>query len=58
MFRKIINLILFLPVSLFITSQKSTLSQTENYINEVIEEKKEKYSISYKDINNLILNNH
>ncbi|MDC2974648.1 TolC family protein [Prochlorococcus sp. AH-736-K09] len=58
MFRKIINLILFLPVSLFITSQKSTLSQTENYINEVIEEKKEKYAIRYKDINNLILNNH
>ena len=57
MFRKIIKPILFLQLSTFLTFQKSTISQPNSYIDEVLEEKKDRIFIDYKEITSIISNN-
>ena len=57
MIRKIISTTLFIPFVLFVTSQKVILSETRNYIDEILEEKDDKIFIDYSEIDKIILNN-
>ena len=57
MIRKIISTTLFIPFILFVTSQKAILSETRNYIDEILEEKDDKIFIDYSEIDKIILNN-
>ena len=57
MLKKIINPILFLNLTLCIISQKDTLSATNNYIDEVLEEKEDQIFIDYQEIERIILKN-
>ena len=57
MLRKIINPILFLPLTFYIISQKAILSETKNYIDEVLKEKEDKVMIDYQTIEEIIFNN-
>ena len=57
MIRKIISTTLFIPFILFVTSQKVILSETRNYIDEILEEKDDKIFIDYSEIDKIILNN-
>ena len=57
MFRKIIKPILFLQLATFLTFQKSLISQPNNYIEEVLEEKKDIVFIDYEGISEIIINN-
>ena len=57
MLRKKIKFILFLPISLYITSQNAISNEIKD--TKLISEKKEdEFLIDYKDINKLILNNY
>ena len=57
MLRKVINLILFLPLSLCITSQKAICSETKNYYASLSYEEN-KTIIDYTKIKKIILNNY
>ena len=57
MFRKLIHAILTLPLTLCITSQQAILSETTNYIDEVLQEKEDKIFVDYSVIKELILAN-
>ncbi len=57
MIRKIIPKILFFPFALSVTFQEAILSETRNYIDTVIDEKKDKIFINYEEIELLILEN-
>ena len=57
MIRKIINPILFLPLALFINSLEVLSNEKKDLIDKVLEEKSNKPFISYKEIENLVLNN-
>tara|TARA_Y100000816_G_C26080574_1_gene569470 strand:- start:229 stop:1665 length:1437 start_codon:yes stop_codon:yes gene_type:complete len=57
MFKKIINPILFLPLTFCINHPKAVLSETKNFINEAIEEKINTTFIDYQAIERLILKN-
>ena len=57
MLRKKIKFLLFLPISLYITSQKAISNEIKN-TNLISEKKEDKFLIDYKDINKLILNNY
>ena len=57
MLRKIINLFLFLPLSFHLTSYQALLSETKDYIDEVIEEKEDQVLVDYEEISKIIINN-
>ena len=57
MFRKIINPFLLLPIALCINSLNVISSETNSYVDEVLEEKSNKLFISYREIENIILSN-
>ncbi len=57
MLRKIINPILFLPLTLFIYSLEVLSNDKKDLIDLVLEEKSNKPFISYQDIEKIILNN-
>ena len=57
MFRRVINPILFLPLTLSINSVNVLSSETKNYIDNVLEEKTNNYFISYEEIEKIVLNN-
>ena len=54
MIRKIISTTLFIPFILFLTSQRAILSETRNYIDEILEEKDDKIFIDYSEIDKII----
>ena len=47
MFRKIINTILLIPISIYITSQNVIFSETKDYIDEILAEKEDEFFIDY-----------
>ena len=57
MFRKITNPILFIPLILCVTSNKVILSETKNYIDQILQEKGDKIFVNYEEIDEFILNN-
>ncbi len=57
MFRRVINPILFLPLSLSINSINVLSSETKNYIDNVLEEKSNITFVEYQEIEKNILNN-
>ena len=57
MFRKIINPFLFFPIALCINSLNVISSETNSYVDKFLEEKSNKLFISYREIENIILNN-
>ena len=57
MFRKIINPFLLLPIALCINSLNVISSETNSYVDKVLKEKSNKLFISYREIENIILNN-
>ncbi len=57
MFKKIINPILFLHLALCMTYQKTTFSTTNNYIDQVLEEKEDQIFIDYEEIETIIFQN-
>ena len=57
MLRKIVNPILFLPLTIFITFQRSILSESNNYSKINSEKKDKKILVNYKKINEIISNN-
>ena len=57
MFRKIINPFLLLPIALCINSLYVISSETNSYVDKVLKEKSNKLFISYREIENIILNN-
>ncbi len=57
MFRKLIKLILFLPLAVYFNSLNVLSSQNKNNIDKVLEEKINKPFISYQKIENIVLNN-
>ena len=57
MLRKVINPILFLPLTLCINSLDGLTSETKNYVDKVSAEKSDQLFITYKDIEKFILNN-
>ncbi|MBO8229268.1 RND transporter [Prochlorococcus marinus str. MU1404] len=57
MLRKIINTILFIPLSFFISFHQSILSENKSFIDEVIEENEDKIFIDHQEIKNIILRN-
>ena len=57
MFRKIIHTILLIPISIFITSHNVILGETKDYIDEILEEKEDKFFIDYQVIEELITQN-
>ena len=57
MLRKVINPILFLPLTLCISSQNVLSIETKDYIDNVLEEKADKPLIDYEEIEKIILNN-
>jgi len=57
MLRRVINPILFLPLTLSINSVHLLSSETKNYIDDVLEEKSNITFFDYQEIENLLLNN-
>ena len=57
MLRRVINPILFLPLSLSINSINVLSSETKNYIDNALEEKSNITFIDYQEIEKLVLNN-
>ena len=57
MISKIIQSILLIPLAISITTQKAILSESKNYIDEVLEETEDELFIDYSQIDELILNN-
>ena len=57
MLRRVINPILFLPLTLSINSNNVLSSETENYISNVLEEKSNITFVDYQEIEKLVLNN-
>ena len=57
MLRKVINPILFLPLALSINSVNALSSDTKNYIDNVLEEKRNITFIDYQEIEKMVLNN-
>ena len=57
MLRRVINPILLLPLALCINSVNVLSSETKNYIDKILEEKSNNASISYQNIEKIILNN-
>ena len=57
MLRKVINIILFLPLAVCINSVNVLSSETRGDLNKVSEEKLNKHFISYQDIEKLVLDN-
>ena len=57
MLRRVINPILFLPLTLSINSNNVLSSETKNYIDNVLEEKSNNPFISYQEIEKIVLNN-
>ena len=57
MLRKVINPILLLPIALSISSQNIVFSETQDYSDNVLEEKRDMPFITYKEIEKIILNN-
>jgi len=57
MLRRVINPILFLPLSLSINSVSVLSSETKNYIDNVLEEKPNITFIDYQEIEKIVLNN-
>ncbi len=57
MLRKIIKPLFFLPLALYIISPKVILSQSKNYIDQILKEKEDKIFIDYKELEKIIFNN-
>ena len=57
MVRRLINPILFLPLSFYFIAQKAIVGETKSYIDEVLEEKENKIYIDHKEIKKIISNN-
>ncbi len=57
MLRKLINPLLFLPLTLFFTNSEIISSESKNSFNELSEEKKDKLLINYQEIESIISNN-
>ena len=57
MIRKFLYRFIYFPIAIAITSQAGLLSETNNYIDEVLNEKKEKIFITYDEIEEIIFNN-
>ena len=57
MLRRVINPILFLPLALSINSVNVLSSETKNYIDNVLEEKRNITFIDYQEIEKIVLNN-
>ncbi|ABV49732.1 possible RND family outer membrane efflux protein [Prochlorococcus marinus str. MIT 9215] len=57
MLKRVINPILFLPLALSINSVNVLSSETKNYIDNVLEEKRNITFIDYQDIEKIVLNN-
>ena len=57
MLRRVINPILFLPLALSINSGNVLSSETKNYIDNVLEEKRNITFIDYQEIEKMVLNN-
>ena len=57
MFRKIINPIVLIPLGLFFTTFQSFSSPKKDYIDEILEEKKEIIVIDYEKIENFVMSN-
>ena len=51
------SIIIFLPFSFYLTTQKPIFGEMKNNIDEVIAEKKDEIFIKYQEIENLIFNN-
>jgi len=58
MLRRVINPILFLPLTLSINSVNVLSSETKNYIDNALEEKPNITFVDYQEIEKIILNNH
>ena len=57
MFRRVINLFLFLPLALSTNSIDVLSSETKNYIDNVLEEKSNITFVDYLEIEKIVLNN-
>jgi len=57
MLRRVINPILFLPLTLCINSINVHSSETKNYLDNILEEKSNNPFINHEEIENIILNN-
>ena len=57
MSRRLINYILLLPLAICINSLSVLSSETKDYIDNVLEEKSNKFFISYEEIEEIVLNN-
>ncbi len=57
MLRKLIKPILFFPLCLYLTAPKSILSETGTFIDQVLEEKEDKFFVDYSEINEIIIQN-
>ena len=57
MLRRVINPILFLPLALCITPLNVLSSETQDYIDKVLEEKSDKPFIDHQEIEKIVLNN-
>ena len=57
MLKKVINAILFLPLSLFSNSLEIKANEKQGFIDKVLEEKSNKPFISYQEIEKIVLNN-
>jgi hypothetical protein len=57
MLRRVINPILFLPLALCINAKNVLSSETNNYIDNVLEEKSNEIFITYQEIEKIVLNN-
>ena len=57
MLRKIIHPSLILPLSFFITSHRAIISETNNYLNEILVENEDNLFINHDSIEEIILNN-
>ena len=57
MLRKVINPILFLPIVLFINPLDTISSETQTRKDKILEEKANNTSISYGEIEKIVLNN-
>ena len=57
MLKKVINPILFLPLTLCINTLNVNSNESKDYIDNVLEEKTNNYFISYEEIEKIVLNN-
>ena len=57
MLRRLIKPILVFPLCLYINSQKALLSEPQNNIEEILQEKENQIFLNYSEINNLTLKN-